>query len=329
MSFTDEEISEFKTEAEELLDGAEKSLLALDKGGVFGCHYDSIFRAFHSIKGAAGMMEMPLLQNHLHQLENLLTEQKPKASLSKAYIDFFLQGSDAARNLLNGNTIEFDYNVKDATNPSESANSDLSAGKQGDSKEASPAPVEDKQSVAKIRGRIIVVDDETEIVSALTAILSNADLEAIGTSKPEEVLALIEKHQPDAVLTDIAMPNMNGMQLLEIIANKYPDLPVIFISGHVTKESLIEAIECGVYAVLEKPFNSKHLLACCLNAIQKFQLSKILNSSVNLLMYQFSDLDDFLKSKGKDDIRTLIGNEINTLLEQRRKLRRIITKKTD
>ncbi len=120
-SSRDQEISEFKTEAMDLLDVAEKSLLALDSGGDFKLHYDSIFRTFHNLKGAAGMMELGELQSHMHELENILVNSKESAVLKKELIDFFLRGVDATKQLLENKTIVFDYEVPISEPPIDSA----------------------------------------------------------------------------------------------------------------------------------------------------------------------------------------------------------------
>jgi len=125
------------------------------------------------------------------------------------------------------------------------------------------------------------------------------------------------------VLTDISMPKINGLQLLSILAKHDPDLPVIFISGNVTKDSLIEAIGMGVFGVIEKPFNVGRVIECCRQAIERKRLTQVLNESINLLMYQFSDLDQYLQSQGKDDVRKLISSEIRKLIDQRRELREV------
>ncbi|MDX9732477.1 MAG: Hpt domain-containing protein, partial [Bdellovibrionales bacterium] len=103
MSFSEAEIEEFKTEAQELLEVAERSLLALDAGtGDFKSSFDSVFRSFHNLKGAAGMMELMKLQSHTHELESILMGFKESAELPKAHISLFLRGIDAARSILDG-----------------------------------------------------------------------------------------------------------------------------------------------------------------------------------------------------------------------------------
>ena len=111
MSFSEEEIEEFKTESRELLDVAETNLLALDNGAEFRTSFDAVFRSFHNLKGAAGMMELVLLKTHTHGLENILVEFKDKTEMPKKYISFFLKGVDGARALLNGEAITFNYDV--------------------------------------------------------------------------------------------------------------------------------------------------------------------------------------------------------------------------
>lgn len=114
MSFTEQEIEEFKTEARELLDVGERGLLGLDQGADFRECFDSIFRSFHNLKGAAGMMELTELQAHTHELESILMQFKESGTLPKPYIDLFLRGIDGARTLLEGHSIQFQYALQSA-----------------------------------------------------------------------------------------------------------------------------------------------------------------------------------------------------------------------
>lgn len=111
MSHSTEELDEFKAEALELLDLAEKSLLSLDRGADYQSAFDAIFRGFHNLKGAAGMMELERLQAHTHELENILMNFKTAPEIPKAHVSLFLRGIDAAKAILDGRDIEFDYSV--------------------------------------------------------------------------------------------------------------------------------------------------------------------------------------------------------------------------
>jgi two-component system, chemotaxis family, sensor kinase CheA len=118
MSFTDQEIQEFKAEVLEILESAEKSLLAIDEGASYCTEFDTVFRGLHNIKGSSGMMELPKLQAHAHELESILMRFKNTGSMPKDYISLFLRGIDAARSLLEGKDISFEYTaVESATTP--------------------------------------------------------------------------------------------------------------------------------------------------------------------------------------------------------------------
>ena len=106
------ELDEFKNEAYELLDVAEKSLMGLDQGKDFKDCYNAIFRSLHNLKGGSGMMEMLELQQHTHELETIFTQFQDKGQIPYEYLSFFLKGVDAARLILAGEHVQFDYSVK-------------------------------------------------------------------------------------------------------------------------------------------------------------------------------------------------------------------------
>lgn len=112
MSFSEQEMQEFKAEALELLELAEKSLLSLDQGADFRPAFDSVFRGFHNLKGAAGMMELLKLQADTHELENILMRFKEGTHIPKEYVSLFFKGIDAARALLDGQDVVFDFSVE-------------------------------------------------------------------------------------------------------------------------------------------------------------------------------------------------------------------------
>ena len=94
-----EELEEFKVEAFEMLDESEDNLLNLEQGTDFKPNYDSLFRVFHSIKGASGMLGLLDLQKHMHHLEHLLSQVKEQSILSKELSSYLLEGVDGARSL--------------------------------------------------------------------------------------------------------------------------------------------------------------------------------------------------------------------------------------
>ena len=114
MSFSKEDLEEFKSEAVEILEIAEKSLFKIEERVDFRNSFDAVFRALHNLKGASGMMELLSLQNHVHELETIFMQFKEASCIPKEYIDFFLRGIDAARTLLMGGEVRFDYTIPKA-----------------------------------------------------------------------------------------------------------------------------------------------------------------------------------------------------------------------
>jgi two-component system, chemotaxis family, sensor kinase CheA len=156
-----EELQEFKTEALELLDTAEKSLLKLDEGAAFEPEYNSIFRTFHNLKGAAGMMEFVALQSHMHALENILTKFKETGIIPKEYIDLFLRGVDATRSILDGKEISFSFEVSGAEPAEKPVVAEVKeAAAVAEVKESQPVVTTDQNPVEAMHAEFIAEGEE-------------------------------------------------------------------------------------------------------------------------------------------------------------------------
>ena len=82
------------------------------------------------------------------------------------------------------------------------------------------------------KGRIVVIDDEVNAATALEALLRDDGYDVTRAHDARSGLQLIEKSEPDVVLTDVRMPGDSGLQLLEKLKAAKPDLPVIVMSAH-------------------------------------------------------------------------------------------------
>jgi DNA-binding NtrC family response regulator len=119
---------------------------------------------------------------------------------------------------------------------------------------------------------ILVVDDEASIRRTLREILEYEDFEVEEAEDGEEALEAIQAHQYDLVLLDVKMPEVDGMEVLEEIADSAADLPVVMISGHGTIETAVEATKLGAYDFIEKPPDLNRLLVTVRNAMDRGQL---------------------------------------------------------
>lgn len=298
----DNTLQEFKTEADELIAEAEKCLLQLDKNEDFDPNYNSIFRVFHSLKGAAGMLNLTALQEHMHKIENLFQNLKAVGKIEKNEIDFFLKSCDCAKRILSGETVPFNYDLQ--------------------SKKDTPATAQTPVTANTENKKIImVVDDEPDIVDVLCAMLNEFGFSAKGFTKPKEALAALKEISPNAILTDMTMPEMSGVALQKKIRETNTYIPIIFITGAIDKAMLIELISNGVFCVIEKPFHPITVITSVKQASERYELLKLVEGSIRMVMYQFSDLDEHLKTKGLDEHRKLLRQEIESLQKRFQQLK--------
>ncbi len=317
MEFTAEEIQEFKNEAHELLDEAENNLLSLEKGGDFVKTYAAVFRVFHSLKGGSGMLGMNDLQAHMHQLENHYQECKHLTTLPSPIASYFLSGIDASRQIMGGKKPAFDYSLFNITPPN------VTKTKQEPEPEKTSTTSEKiaTQAFKAEETKILVIDDEPEIVEILMDLLKESGFEVAGHTSPKEALENISIFKPDVVLSDYKMPDFTGFEVLQEINKIDPDLPVIFISGHLSKEIILEALAYGIYDAIEKPCKPGEVVTKCKNAAERFKITKLLSNAISFIYYQYSDLDKFLQSQGAKEVREQMHEQFKTLLNAKRKLK--------
>lgn len=120
--------------------------------------------------------------------------------------------------------------------------------------------------------RVLVVDDDEAILETLKEILGFEDYEVSTASDGQAGLDKALSECPDVVLLDIKMPKMDGMEVLEQLRAKTPEIPVVMISGHGTVETAVEAVKKGAYDFLEKPPDLNRLLITIRNARERQQL---------------------------------------------------------
>ncbi len=132
--------------------------------------------------------------------------------------------------------------------------------------------------------KILVIDDQKSIRNTLKDILEYESHEVSLAENGEEGIELFDKNKFDLVLCDIKMPNMDGMEVLDIIVGKNSDVPVIMISGHGNIDTAVEAIKKGAYDFIEKPLDLNRLLVTIKNAQERKDLvveTKVLKRKVS------------------------------------------------
>ena len=113
-------------------------------------------------------------------------------------------------------------------------------------------------------GRILVIDDEDMVRGTVRRILEHAGYEVVEAFDGPDGIARFDEHTPDAVLVDLFMPGMSGIDVIKTLKMKNPDVKILTVSGSDIRDGmglLGEAQEAGATGILEKPFRIQALLA--------------------------------------------------------------------
>lgn len=118
------------------------------------------------------------------------------------------------------------------------------------------------------KANIWIIDDDRSIRWVLEKALKQANISVRSFDNALDIMDLLEFRQPDAIITDIRMPGVDGLQLLNDINSHYPDLPVIIMTAHSDLDSAVSAYQGGAFEYLPKPFDVDEAVELANRAIQ-------------------------------------------------------------
>ena len=101
--------------------------------------------------------------------------------------------------------------------------------------------------------RVLIVDDEKNIVSSLQEILTDEGYEIVTAEDGLDALEVVQSEPPDLVLLDIWIPGMDGIEVLQAIKTYHPEIEVLVMSGHGTIDTAVKATKLGAVGYLMKP----------------------------------------------------------------------------
>ena len=149
---------------------------------------------------------------------------------------------------------------------------------------------------------ILIVDDEKNYPPILAAVMEEEGFEPLMANSGEEALAILKHSDVDLVLTDMKMPSMDGIELLENVKKKDPELPVIMMTAHGTVEKAVEAMQKGAYSYIMKPFDNDSLILYVNKAIAMYRVIKENRRLRQTVTSQFSFGNIIGKSKKMRDV---------------------------
>ena len=112
-----------------------------------------------------------------------------------------------------------------------------------------------------------VVDDDNSIRWVLERALNQAGIQNRCFEEADSLLAEIEQSQPDAIISDIRMPGTNGLEMLNQLHARFPDLPIIITTAHSDLDSAVASYQQGAFEYLPKPFDIDDVIAITERAI--------------------------------------------------------------
>ncbi len=123
---------------------------------------------------------------------------------------------------------------------------------------------------------ILIVDDEVDIRELIAGILEDEGYEARMAHDSDSALETIEERRPSLIVLDIWLQGsrLDGLDLLNVIKERHPDLPVVIISGHGNIETAVSAIKRGAYDYMEKPFKVDRLVLVVERALENARLKR-------------------------------------------------------
>ncbi|MEK7261940.1 MAG: nitrogen regulation protein NR(I), partial [Pseudomonadota bacterium] len=113
-----------------------------------------------------------------------------------------------------------------------------------------------------------VIDDDRSIRWVLEKALEKAGMTVKSFDSANEIAELLDRMRPDAIITDIRMPGVSGLDLLSVISNKAPEIPVIITTAHTDLESAVASYRGGAFEYLPKPFDVDEAVSLVRRAVE-------------------------------------------------------------
>src|SRR5208283_1285027 len=110
-----------------------------------------------------------------------------------------------------------------------------------------------------VKVRAAIVDDEDEILDLIEQILIEEGLKSKRFHKAEDLLVISEKESFDIIISDLMLPGITGLELLDRLHKKGITTPFVLITGYASLDTAIEAVNRGAFSYIKKPFNIEEI----------------------------------------------------------------------
>lgn len=157
--------------------------------------------------------------------------------------------------------------------------------------------------------KILIVDDEKNILKTFTEILQDEGHIVFSTENGKGALDFLSRSDVDLAFVDVWLPDIDGIEVLGIIRQKYPDVAVIMISGHASIDIAVKSTKMGAFDFLEKPPSMERVITSLDNALERVRLKK-----ENIRLRKDSLMDDEMigESPGILEVKKVIESAAGT-----------------
>ncbi len=115
---------------------------------------------------------------------------------------------------------------------------------------------------------VLIVDDEEDILSLLEKTLDKSGFKALSSTSAIEALVMLQDNLVSVLITDVRMPGMDGLSLIQQAHEIKPDVPIIVMTGYGDYDTAIEALDRGAFYFINKPFNMKTIVDAVLKGVR-------------------------------------------------------------
>ena len=175
--------------------------------------------------------------------------------------------------------------------------------------------------------QVLLVDDDPALLQALPRAVSlrMSNVEVHTAASAPQALELLKQHEYDAIVSDIKMPGMDGLALLALTSQQYPEVPVLLITGHGEHDLAIRALRGGAYDYLLKPIDRDDLLASLSRALHTRRLQREIQVQQQALEHYALDLERLVEQRTRElraaqtaneAALSTMGDELNPILAQ-------------
>ena len=167
--------------------------------------------------------------------------------------------------------------------------------------------ITDQVTTPSVGHTVFVVDDDAAVRKAVSRLLRSAGIAVAAFASPREFLAQYDPATPGCLVLDIAMPDLNGLQLQTTLGERGSILPIIFLTGQGDVSKSVQAMKHGAFDFLSKPVKDKDLLTAVRAAIERDAVARLEQAKLSEIRARL----DTLTPREREVLEHVVSGKLN------------------